>query len=86
MMTPDDLAGFVDEVATAVVERMTGERHERPLYSPKTLAERLAVSERTVRQMLADNVIPSFTVGGARRVEAAAVEEYIRSRQESEEE
>lgn len=41
----------------------------RPFMSPKTLAAYLELSERTVRQMLADGVIPSYLIGGARRID-----------------
>lgn len=50
---------------------------ERPLYSVATLAVKLGVSERMVRQMLGDEVIPSYLVGGARRVDPGAVDEYL---------
>ena len=51
---------------------------ERPrFFSPKTLADELRLSERTVRQMLADGTIPSYKVGGARRVSHVDLDEYL---------
>lgn len=49
----------------------------RPCFSPKALADYLAVSERTVRQMLADGVIPSFKIAGQRRVLAEDVDAHV---------
>lgn len=49
----------------------------RPFFTPKGLAEYLAVSERTVRQMLADRRIPSYRVEGARRIDPADVDRYL---------
>jgi len=49
----------------------------RAFFTPKTLAAYLAVSERTVRQMLADHVIPSYLIGGARRIDPADVDTYL---------
>ena len=49
----------------------------RAFFTPKTLAAYLALSERTVRQMLADHVIPSYVIGGARRIDPADVDAYL---------
>lgn len=49
----------------------------RPFFTPKTLAEYLAVSERTVRQMLADGRVPSYRVEGVRRISAEDVDKYL---------
>jgi excisionase family DNA binding protein len=51
----------------------------RAFFTPRTLADYLAVSERTVRQMLADNVIPSYLIGGSRRIDPADVDAYVAS-------
>lgn len=53
------------------------EQDLRPCFSPKTLAAFLLVSERTVRQMLADGDIPSFRVAGQRRILAEDVDTYV---------
>ena len=49
----------------------------RPFFTPKTLADYLNVSERTVRQMIAEQRIDSVRVGGARRIPAEAVDAYV---------
>jgi len=41
----------------------------RAFFTPKSLALYLAVSERTVRSMLASGRIPSYRVEGARRID-----------------
>ena len=58
-------------------------RDLRPFFTPKTLAAYLSVSERTVRQMLADRRISSYKIEGQRRVDADDVDAYLaRHRQE----
>lgn len=65
----------------SIVERIEALGDDRSLLTPRTLAERLALSERTARQMLIDGVIPSFVVGeGARRIDPRAVDAYLRGR------
>ena len=54
----------------------------RPFFTPKTLAAHLALSERTIRQMLADQTIPSYLIGGARRIDPADVDAYLMSRRD----
>ena len=49
----------------------------RPFFTPRALAEYLAVSERTVRQMLADRRISSYKVEGQRRIAPGDVEKYL---------
>lgn len=49
----------------------------QPLFTPKTLAAYLALSDRTVRQMLHDRAIPSYKVAGARRIDPADVDRYL---------
>ena len=53
------------------------ERELRPFFTPKTLAAYLAISERTVREMLAKGRIASYKVEGQRRVSADDVESYL---------
>ena len=47
-------------------------------FTPKTLAAYLALSERTVRQLLADSAIPSYRIAGSRRIDPADVDNYLR--------
>jgi excisionase family DNA binding protein len=49
----------------------------RPFFTPKTLAARLALSERTVRDMLAKRVIPSYKIAGTRRIDPVDVDAYL---------
>jgi excisionase family DNA binding protein len=55
---------------TVVTER-------RCFFTARTLADFLAVSERTVRQMLADGVIPSYRIAGSRRIDPVDVDAYL---------
>lgn len=49
----------------------------RPFFSPKALADYLSISERTVREMLSKQRIPSYKVEGQRRIDPADVEKYL---------
>lgn len=55
---------------------------ESPFYTPESLAEYLRVSERTVRGMLAAGTMPSYKVGGSRRIHAEDVQRYLSSRRQ----
>lgn len=54
----------------------------RPMFSPKTLAAYLAISERKVRQMIADREIVSYRVAGQRRIKPEDVDAYLDRRRE----
>lgn len=54
----------------------------RPFFTPRTLAEYLSISERTVRQMLADGRIPSYKIEGLRRVDPTDVDRYLQASKE----
>jgi excisionase family DNA binding protein len=69
----EDMDVLAEKIAAKVAEKTDA----RPLLSPAGLAERLGVSERKAREMLAEGVIPSLLVGGGRRVEPSAVDAYI---------
>ncbi len=58
------------------------ETERRAFFTPKTLAQYLAVSERTVRSMLAAGKIASYRVEGARRIDPADVDHYLANRRE----
>ena len=49
----------------------------RPFFTPRALAEYLSISERTVRQMLAEGRIASYRVEGVRRIAADDVDAYL---------
>ena len=52
----------------------------RPFFTPKTLAHRLAVSERTVRELLRTGEIASYRVGGSRRIDPKDVDAFLAAR------
>lgn len=68
---------------------MTGLRRvvdveERPFHTVRSLAKKLALSERTVREMAASAKIASYKVEGARRFACEDVDRYLaRRRQEA---
>jgi len=49
----------------------------RPFFTPRSLAAYLAISERSVREMLRDGRMPSYQIEGARRIDAADVDRYL---------
>jgi excisionase family DNA binding protein len=58
------------------------EMERRAFFTPKTLAQYLAISERTVRSMLASGRIPSYRFEGARRIDPRDVDRYLANRRE----
>jgi excisionase family DNA binding protein len=76
--TSDSRAGRVPKQGHAgqVSVRIT-EIERRAFFTPRTLAQYLALSERTVRSILASGRIPSYRVGGARRIDPADVDSYL---------
>jgi excisionase family DNA binding protein len=69
-----------DGVSVGVV-RVT-ELERRAFLTPRTLAQYLALSERTVRGMLSAGKLPSYRVEGARRIDPADVDRYLANRRE----
>ena len=65
------------------MSRVTVRVERRAFFTPRTLAAYLAVSERTVRQMLADHVIASYRVEGSRRIDPQDVDSYLADRREA---
>jgi excisionase family DNA binding protein len=55
---------------------------EQPFYSVATLAAKLAISERTVREMLNRGEIPCYRIGPQRRIDPADVERWLEQRRE----
>jgi excisionase family DNA binding protein len=70
-------SGLVAEMRAEFAAELRSVAESRPLYSAKDLAARWGISDRTVRSMIESGVLPSVKVNGARRVEAAAVDEYV---------
>lgn len=54
----------------------------RPFFSPIGLANYLDVSERTVREWLAEGLIPSYRLGGRRRINPDDVDIFLSQRRE----
>jgi excisionase family DNA binding protein len=54
----------------------------RVFFTPRTLARYLAISERTVRSMLASGRIASYRVEGVRRIDPRDVDRYLAHRRE----
>jgi excisionase family DNA binding protein len=77
-VTVDD----VGRLADAVAERLRAERDDRPLLTPKAAAARLAISERTLREMRNRGRIDSVMVEGAVRYEAAEIDRYLAAQRE----
>jgi excisionase family DNA binding protein len=50
---------------------------KRRFFTPQSLARYLGVSERTMRQMLSDGVIPSYKIVGRRRIDPPDVDAYL---------
>ncbi len=51
--------------------------HPRPFYTPRQLADYLALSERTVRELLRTGAIASYKVSGARRISPNDVDAWL---------
>jgi excisionase family DNA binding protein len=58
------------------------QRERRAFFTPKTLAQYLSLSERTVRSMLSAGKIASYRVEGARRIDPSDVDSYLARRRE----
>ena len=65
-MTPRDQSG---------IHVVSEER--RCFFTERTLAEYLALSPRTVRDMLKRGMIASYKIGGARRISPVDVDQFL---------
>lgn len=54
----------------------------RVLFTPKTLAAYLQVSERTVREWVRRGDLPSYKLAGSRRIDPTDVEEFLATHRE----
>jgi excisionase family DNA binding protein len=61
------------------------EQTRRAFFTPKTLADYLDLSERSVRELLLKRKIPSYKIEGARRVAPEDVDAYLARRRDEEE-
>lgn len=55
---------------------------DRPFFTTRSLAQRLSVNERTVRNLLSSEEIPSYLIGAARRIDPADVDSYLERRRD----
>jgi excisionase family DNA binding protein len=46
-------------------------------FTERTLAEYLAVSDRTVRNWIRRGILPSYKLGSSRRIDPADVEDFL---------
>lgn len=79
--------GVVDALARpssvmAASEIAITEAHDerRPFFTPRALALYLAVSERTLRELLRTGEIPSYKIAGTRRIDPADVDAWLARR------
>jgi len=49
----------------------------RPFFTVASLAVYLGLSERTITDWLRDGILPSYKIGGARRIDPADVDAYL---------
>lgn len=78
-MTDVDVDRLAEAVAAKVAERLN-DHDDRPLLTPRDLAARLGIAERTAKGLLypvEKAQIRSFMVGGQRRVAPADVDRYV---------
>jgi excisionase family DNA binding protein len=55
-----------------------------PFFTERSLADYLAVSDRTIRNWIRRGELPSYKLGAARRIDPADVEDFLaRHRDES---
>lgn len=54
----------------------------RPFFTERTLAKRLAVSDRTIRDWIRRGELPSYKLGGSRRIDPDDVESFLAARRE----
>jgi DNA-binding transcriptional regulator YhcF (GntR family) len=84
-----DVEQLADEIAAKVVERLRGVGDERPLLSTRDLADRLRIAPRTAADLLTplgSAKIPSFLVGGQRRIAPADFDAYIAAQRNAKQE
>jgi excisionase family DNA binding protein len=55
---------------------------EEPFYSVHSLAQKLAISDRTVRDMLNRGELPCYRIGPQRRIDPADVRRWLAERRE----
>lgn len=51
-----------------------------PFFTERTLAEYLAVSDRTIRNWIRRGELPSYKLGASRRIDPADVDAFLEAR------
>ena len=75
------VAERLDRLAQEVAAlRAAIEQPRVPFYTVATLADRLAISERTVRDMLNRDEIPWYRIGPQRRIDPADADRWLADR------
>ena len=64
-------------MATVPIDSHSNHDERRPFFTSRQLADYLALSERTVRELLRTGAIPSYKVSGARRIDPADVDIWL---------
>jgi excisionase family DNA binding protein len=67
---------------TAVGEVRVLEREEPVFYTIASLAQRLALGERTIRNYVESGEIPSYKFGRARRIDPQDVDSWLARRRQ----
>lgn len=68
----------VEAIAEAVAARSRPTHADaRPFYTPRSLAARIGVTDRTLRTLTANGTIPSYKIEGSRRYAPADVDAYL---------
>jgi excisionase family DNA binding protein len=56
--------------------------HTEPFFTERTLAEYLAVSDRTIRNWIRRGELPSYKLGASRRIDPGDVDAFLEARRE----
>lgn len=76
------VAGLAEEIASLLAEKLD----QRPLLSARGAGERLGISERGVKDMIANGTLAAIKVGpggGSTRIEAREIDAYLAARRAS---
>ena len=61
---------------------MSGNEEQRPFFTIRSLATRLSISERTVRNYIARGELASYQLGRSRRIDPADVDSFLADRRD----
>jgi excisionase family DNA binding protein len=75
-------AGRSQETHRWLNDDLPGSESRRAFFTERTLAAYLAVSDRTVRDWIRRGELPSYKLGGSRRIDPADVERFLDQRRE----